>query len=55
MTRVFDIEVDGKTTQVLPRDVQFHPITDRPIHIDFLRIAADSLVTVEVPFEFINA
>ncbi len=55
VTRVFDIVVDGKTTQVLPRDVQFHPITDRPMHIDFLRIAADSELTVEVPFEFINS
>jgi large subunit ribosomal protein L25 len=55
VTHVYDIEVDGKTIQVLPRDVQFHPINDRPIHIDFLRISADSQVTVEVPFEFINA
>ncbi len=54
VTRVFELEVDGKTTQVLPRDVQFHPITDRPIHIDFLRISSDSQVSVAVPFEFIN-
>jgi large subunit ribosomal protein L25 len=54
VTRMFDIEVDGKSHHVLPRDVQFHPVSDRPIHIDFLRIDAESVVTVAVPFEFIN-
>jgi len=34
--------------------VQFHPVNDRPLHVDFLRINADSLVTVQVPVRFIN-
>ena len=54
VTRTFDIDVEGAVHHVLPRDVQFHPVSDRPIHIDFLRIDAASLVNVSVPFEFKN-
>jgi large subunit ribosomal protein L25 len=54
VTRVFDIDIDGAAHKVLPRDVQVHPITDKPIHIDFLRIDQNSIVTVAVPFQFIN-
>jgi large subunit ribosomal protein L25 len=38
----------------LPRDVQYHPITDAPLHIDFMRVGAGSRVTVTVPVNFIN-
>jgi large subunit ribosomal protein L25 len=54
VTRMFDIEVDGASHHVLPRDVQFHPVSDRAIHIDFLRVDATSIITVAVPFEFRN-
>ena len=33
------IELDGKAQRVLPRDVQFHPVTDQPLHVDFMRVA----------------
>lgn len=54
MNSVVEITVDGKTHRTLPRDVQFHPVTDRPIHVDFLRVSADSLITVNVPVRFEN-
>lgn len=49
-----DLEVDGKKHRVLARDVQLHPVTDRPEHVDFLRVSASSTITVEVPVEFLN-
>jgi large subunit ribosomal protein L25 len=54
VTRVFDIDLNGAAHKVLPRDVQLHPITDKPMHIDFLRIDQNSIVNVAVPFQFIN-
>jgi large subunit ribosomal protein L25 len=54
MNTVIDIETGGGTVRTLPRDVQFHPVSDRPIHVDFLRIAKDAKVTVEVPVRFID-
>lgn len=54
MNSVVEIELDGATHRTLPRDVQFHPVSDRPLHVDFLRVAADALVTVDVPVRFIN-
>ncbi len=40
--------------RVLPRDVQFDPVTDVPIHVDFLRVSKDARVNVDVPVEFVN-
>jgi large subunit ribosomal protein L25 len=54
MNTVVEIETGGKVERTLPRDVQFHPVTDRPIHVDFLRIAKDAKVTVEVPVRFLD-
>ncbi len=54
MNSVVEITVDGKATRTLPKDVAFHPVTDRPIHVDFLRLSADATVHVEVPVQFIN-
>ncbi len=53
-TRLVDIQLDGKAHRVLPRDVQYHPVTDLPIHVDFMRVSADAKVTVAVPVIFIN-
>ena len=52
--RLHDVHVNGATQKVLVRDVQFHPVSDRPIHIDFLRVEPDSRVTVGVPVVFEN-
>jgi large subunit ribosomal protein L25 len=52
LSSVVELEVGGKTERTLPRDVQFHPVTDRPIHVDFLRLSKDAKVTVAVPVRF---
>ena len=48
------IDVDGKQIRTLPKDVAFHPVKDRPIHADFLRISKDAKVHVDVPVVFAN-
>src|SRR6476646_4899999 len=48
------IEVDGTAVDALPRDVQVDPVTDKPLHLDFLRIGPDSIITVQVPVHFKN-
>lgn len=48
------IDVGGKPVRTLPKDVQFHPVTDRPLHADFLRISEHATVTVEVPVIFVD-
>ena len=52
MNSVVMIDAGGKTTRTLPKDVQFHPVTSRPVHVDFLRISEHSKVTVNVPVRF---
>jgi large subunit ribosomal protein L25 len=54
MNSIAMIEVGGKTVRTLPKDVQFHPVSDRPLHADFLRISEHAKVTVEVPVHFTN-
>jgi len=53
-THVFSLQVDGKVHKALARDLQRHPVTEDPVHVDFLRVSDDTEVTVEVPVEFIN-
>jgi large subunit ribosomal protein L25 len=48
------IELGGKTLRTLPKDVALHPVTDRPLHVDFLRLAKGSTVDVAVPVVFVN-
>jgi len=54
MNSVVMIDVGGSQTRTLPKDVQFHPVSDRPLHVDFLRIAEHATVTVHVPIHFVN-
>jgi large subunit ribosomal protein L25 len=54
LTTVFSLDMNGKSVRAIPRDYQVDPVTDVPIHVDFLRIAHDSMVRVDVPIEFIN-
>lgn len=49
-----EISVDGTTHRTLPREVQYHPVTDAPLHIDFQRVGSGSQVTVAVPVVFVN-
>ena len=54
MNSVIMIDSGGKKHRTLPKDVQFHPVSSRPIHVDFLRIGEHSTVTVGVPVRFDN-
>ena len=54
MNSIVNIEIGGKTVRTLPKDVAFHPVTDRPTHVDFLRLTGDSKVEVSVPVVFVN-
>jgi large subunit ribosomal protein L25 len=49
-----DVGVDGTTHRTLPRDVQYHPVSDTPVHVDFMRVGAGAQVTVTVPVVFTN-
>ena len=51
---IVEIEVGGKKLRTLPKDVAFHPVTDRPLHADFLRVSKDAKVHVNVPVVFAN-
>ena len=48
------VEVGGKAVRTLPKDVAFHPVTDRPLHADFLRVSEHATVHVNVPVRFDN-
>jgi large subunit ribosomal protein L25 len=48
------LEVGGDTIRVLPREVQLHPVSDDPIHADFVRVSAGTTITVEVQVVFLN-
>jgi large subunit ribosomal protein L25 len=48
------VEVDGKAVRTLPKDVAFHPVSERPLHADFLRVSEHAQVHVNVPVLFIN-
>jgi large subunit ribosomal protein L25 len=53
-TSMVDLKLADKSHRVLARDVQFHPVTDRPEHVDFLRVTAATRITVQVPVVFEN-
>ena len=53
-TKIINIDIEGKTEKVLPKILQYHPITDKVIHFDLLRVQENTKVTVEVPVEFLN-
>ena len=55
MSKVYDLDIDGSSEKVLPRDISYDPISDEPIHIDFLRIVKGSRLTLEIPVKFINS
>ena len=54
MNSVIMVEVGGKPSRTLPKDVQFHPVTSRPIHVDFVRIGEHAQVTVNIPVRFVD-
>jgi large subunit ribosomal protein L25 len=54
MNSVVMIDVGGKTHRTLPKAIDFHPVTSRPVHVDFLRIGEHTKVTVAIPVRFDN-
>ncbi|WP_118856969.1 50S ribosomal protein L25/general stress protein Ctc [Sphingomonas mesophila] len=54
MNSVVMVDIGGKANRTLPKAVDFHPVTSRPIHVDFLRIGEHSKVTVAIPVRFDN-
>jgi large subunit ribosomal protein L25 len=53
-TKLLDLKIAGKTERVIPRDIQFDPVTDVPLHLDLMRVSKDSRITVSVPIHFLN-
>ena len=55
MSKVFDLDIEGESEKALPRDIAYDPVSDEPIHIDFMRITKGSKLTLEIPVKFINS
>ena len=53
-SKIIDLDVDGTKEKILPKQLQYHPVTDKLIHFDFLRVQNDTKVTVEVEVIFLN-
>ena len=54
MNSIVMVEVGGKPVRTIPKDVALHPVTDRPLHADFLRLSKDAKIQVAVPVVFVN-
>jgi large subunit ribosomal protein L25 len=54
LSTLVDLEVDGQTVRAIPRDVQFEPVKDRIVHVDFLRLGKGTRINVEVAVTFKN-
>jgi len=54
LSNIISINLDGKSENVLPKEIVWDPISDEPIHIDFLRIVKGATVILEIPVKFIN-
>jgi large subunit ribosomal protein L25 len=55
LTSIYNIEVDGNTHRVIPRDFQLDPVRDQPVHVDFMRLGEGATIRVRVPIRAINA
>lgn len=54
LATIVDVSVDGTVHRTLPREVQYHPVTDNALHVDFMRVGAGAEVHVSVPITFTN-
>ncbi len=54
LSTLFEIDVDGQKTRVIPRDYQLDKVKDFPLHVDFLRVAKGAKIEVEVPLHVIG-
>jgi large subunit ribosomal protein L25 len=54
LSNIVTLNVDGKSQNVLPKEIKYHIISDEPIHVDFLRVVPGLKIRIEVPVLFIN-
>ena len=54
LSKVLELDIDGKKEKVLPRDVAYHVVSEEPIHIDFMRVVSGKKIILEIPVKFIN-
>jgi len=54
-THIYNLKIGNDVHKVIPRDVQFHPVTDTPLHVDFLRVSDATKITASVPVEALGA
>ena len=54
LSKVLELDIDGKKEKVLPREVAYHVISEEPIHIDFMRVVSGKKIVLEIPVKFIN-
>tara|TARA_B100000963_G_scaffold356069_1_gene375497 strand:- start:607 stop:1374 length:768 start_codon:yes stop_codon:yes gene_type:complete len=54
LSKVLELDIDGKKEKVLPRDVSYHVVSEEPIHIDFMRVVSGKKIILEIPVKFIN-
>ena len=54
LSNIISLDVNGKTQNVLPREVKYHILSDEPTHVDFLRVLPGVNIKIEVPVNFIN-
>jgi large subunit ribosomal protein L25 len=53
-SKIIDLDIEGKKEKILPKILQYHPVSDKLIHFDFLRVQDDTKVAVEVEVDFLN-
>jgi len=55
MSKVVDLDIDGSKEKVIPKEIAYDPVSDEPIHIDFVRIEKGTKLNLEIPVKFINS
>ena len=54
LSKVLELDIDGKKEKVIPRDVAYNVVSEEPMHIDFMRIVSGKKIILEIPVKFIN-
>ena len=54
LSKVLELDVEGKKERVIPRDIAFNVVSEEPIHIDFMRIVSGKKIILEIPVKFVN-
>ena len=54
LSKVLELDIEGKKEKVLPRDVEYHVVSEEPIHIDFMRVVSGKKIVLNIPVKFKN-